>query len=84
MLTLLSLPGSGIPIWAEFDCGISIGNVAKEFLFGIIVAVGVWTSSGLDDKFTLDLEEDVVGSKWPLRFCGESGGFGESGWFWCS
>ena len=80
MLTLLSLSGPRIPIRAEFDCGISSGNVAKEFLFGITVRVVVWTSGGLDNEFTLDLEVDVVGSEWPLRFCIECN---PSGWFWC-
>lgn len=79
MFAFLSLSRAGIPIWAEFGCGISGWNVAKEFLFGVIVGVGA--SGVLDDEFTLDLEEDVVGSEWPLRFCGGRSGFGWSGWF---
>jgi len=81
MLALLSLTGPGIPIWAEFSCGVSGGNVAKEFLFGVIVGVGA--SGALDDEFTLNLEENVVCSERSLRFCGVCSGFGfnGSGWF---
>ena len=60
MLALLSFSGPGIPVWAEFCESISVGNVAKEVLFGVIVGVGA--SGGLDDEFALNLEEDVVGS----------------------
>lgn len=77
MLALLSLAGPGIPIWAEFDGGISVGDIAKEFLFGVIFGVG--TGGSLDDVFTLDLEEDVVGCEWSLGLCSGFGraGFGE-------
>lgn len=83
MLALLSLAGPGIPVWAEFGGGISAGDIAKEFLFGVIVGVG--TGGGLDDEFALNLEEDVVGCEWPLRFCGGcGGGFVRRRWFRCS
>lgn len=72
VLALLSLPGPGIPVWAEFGCSISGGDIAKELLFGVIFGVG--TGGGLDDVFTLDLEEDMVGCEWSLRFCGGCGG----------
>jgi len=71
MLALLSLAGPGIPVWAEFGCGIPVGDIAKEFLFGVIFCVG--TCGGLNDKFTLNLEEDVVCCEWSLRFCGGCG-----------
>lgn len=71
MLALLSLARSSIPIWAEFCGGISTGNVAKENLFvvGFIAIVGA--SGGLDNEFTLNLEEDMVGSERALRFWGK-------------
>lgn len=72
MLALLSLTGPCIPVWAEFGCSITVGDVAKELLFGVIFWVG--TCGGLNDIFTLDLEEDVVGCEWSLRFCGGCGG----------
>jgi len=83
VLALLSLAGPRIPVWAEFGGGISVGDIAKEFLFGVIVGVG--TCGGLDDEFALDLEEDVVGCEWPLRLRGGcGGGFGWRRWFRCS
>ena len=72
MLALLSLAGSCIPIWAEFGCSITVGDIAKELLFRVIFWVG--TCGGLNDVFTLDLEEDVVSCEWSLRFCGGCGG----------
>lgn len=82
MLALLPLAGPGIPVWAEFGCGISVGDIAKEFLFGVIFGVGA--RGGLDDVFTLDLEEDVVGCEWSLGLCGGCGGrFGKRRFLGC-
>jgi len=63
MLALPAFAWSGIPIWKQLDTSVSTGDVAQERFIIMDGFVSVRSGSVLNDVFTLDLEEDVVGSE---------------------
>jgi len=61
MLALLTLSGSGKPIRKKLGRSVSTRHVANVALVIVDGFIGVGSGHSLDDVFTFDLEEDVVG-----------------------